>query len=87
MAPKRLEISGSEGLEGDVDEAPKRARQEEGEEAAQQNQVRHHAMSGKMCCLAIAFALALLTGSQRPRLVVPQGMQRSECTKSSHKSW
>jgi hypothetical protein len=54
MAPKRHEISGSEGLEGDVDEAPKRACQVEGEEAAQQNQVRHHARSGKMCWLAIA---------------------------------
>jgi hypothetical protein len=66
MAPKRLEMSGSEGPEGDVDEAPKRARQEKGEEAAQQNQVHHHARPRKMCWLAIAFALALLTGSQGP---------------------
>jgi hypothetical protein len=61
-----------------VDEAPKRACQVEGEEAAQQNQVRHHARSGKMCWLAIAFAPALLTGSQRPRLVVPQGIREKK---------
>jgi hypothetical protein len=82
MAPKRLEMSGSEGHEGDVDEAPKRVRQEEGEEAAQQNQVRHHARPGKMCWLAIAFALALLTSSQRPRLVVPQGIREASAPKA-----